>query len=47
VVTDLFCVRQSGDIRLEVMWRLNTSRAEIASYVLRKLNGYGKATGLL
>ncbi len=47
VVTDLFCVRQSGDIRLEVMWRLTTSRAEIANYVLKKLGIYGKATGIL
>jgi hypothetical protein len=47
IVTDLFCVRQSGDIRLEVMWRLSTSRAEIANYVLKKLGTYGRATGLL
>lgn len=47
VVTDLFCIRQSGDIRLEVMWRLATSRAEIANYVLRKLGTYGRAAGLL
>jgi hypothetical protein len=47
VVTDLFCLRQSGDIRLEVMWRLNTGRAEIANYVLKKLGIYGRAAGII
>lgn len=42
-------VAQIGDepIRIEVMWRTETSRAAIANYVLGKLGNYGTAIGLL
>ena len=46
-LSDLFLDRESGPIRVEVMWRTETSRAEIANYVLGKLGKYGKAIGLL
>ena len=36
-----------GPVRLEVMWRKKTSRAEIANYVLTKLHNYGRAIGFL
>lgn len=36
-----------GVVRLEVMWRKSTGRAEIANYVLTKLYNYGRAIGLL
>ncbi|WP_159045956.1 hypothetical protein [Streptomyces sp. WM6372] len=45
--SDLYCERADGPIRLEMMWRKSTSRAEIANYVLSKLGNYGKAIGLL
>jgi hypothetical protein len=38
---------ERGPIRLEVMWRRKTSRAEIANYVLGKLHNYGRALGFL
>jgi hypothetical protein len=37
----------SEPVRLEVMWRKQTSRAEIANYTLTKLNNYARAIGLL
>lgn len=45
--SDLYCERSDGPIRLEMMWRKSTSRAEIANYVLSKLGNYGRAIGLL
>lgn len=45
--TDLLCETELGEVRLEIMWRKSTGRAEIANYVLTKLFNYGKAIGLL
>jgi hypothetical protein len=45
--SDLYCVQRGAPIRIEVMWRAETSRAEIANYALKKLGNYGKAIGLL
>lgn len=45
--TDIFCETKSGPVRLEIMWRSKTSRAEIANYVLTKLGNYGAAIGFL
>ncbi len=45
--TDLVCETRIGQIRLEFMWRSNTSQAEISNYVLTKLYNYGKAIGML
>jgi DNA (cytosine-5)-methyltransferase 1 len=45
--SDIYCVRETSPVRIEVMWRKRTGRAEIANYVLTKLNNYGKAIELL
>jgi hypothetical protein len=45
--SDLACVRAGEPIRIEIMWRNTTSRAEIANYVLTKLGNYSRAIGLL
>ncbi|MEP0870836.1 hypothetical protein NDA01_13590 [Trichocoleus desertorum AS-A10] len=45
--SDLVCQTETGPIRLEMMWRKTTSRAEISNYVLTKLYNYGRAIGLL
>lgn len=45
--TDLLCETTIGKVRLEVMWRRRTSRAEIANYTLGKIFNYGKALGYL
>lgn len=46
--TDLMCsTERLGVVRVEMMWRARTSRAEIANYVLTKLFNYGKAIGFL
>lgn len=45
--TDLVCQTKLGVVRVEMMWRSKTSRAEIANYVLGKLQNYGKAIGFL
>ncbi|MGY1669100.1 hypothetical protein [Geodermatophilus sp. SYSU D00710] len=45
--SDIFCSHAGAPLRLEMMWRARTSRAEIANYVLGKLKNYGKAIGLL
>ena len=46
--SDFALTRADGEaIRVEVMWRKETSRAEIANYVLGKLGNYAKAIGLL
>lgn len=41
--TDILAHTKNGPVRLEMMWRKKTSRAEIANYVLTKLYNYGKA----
>ncbi|MCP9786007.1 hypothetical protein [Cyanobium sp. N5-Cardenillas] len=45
--TDIVATSDSGTVRLEMMWRRKTGRAEIANYVLTKLFNYGKAIGYL
>lgn len=45
--TDIVAKDGAVTIRLEMMWRKKTSRAEIANYVLTKLFNYGKAIGYL
>jgi DNA (cytosine-5)-methyltransferase 1 len=46
--SDLYCdAVGGGPVRIEVMWRSTTSRADIANYVLTKLGNYGRAIGLL
>lgn len=45
--TDIVATNSGTSIRLEMMWRKKTSRAEIANYVLGKLYNYGKAIGYL
>jgi hypothetical protein len=45
--TDILATTATSTIRLELMWRRKTSRAEIANYVLGKLYNYGKAIGYL
>jgi hypothetical protein len=46
-VSDLYVLSEGGPVRIEVMWRSTTSRAEIANYVLSKLGNYARAIGLL
>ena len=41
--TDILAETSAGPIRLEMMWRRKTGRAEIANYVLTKLYNYGRA----
>ncbi len=45
--TDLFCTTRGESVRLEFMWRAETSVGEIAQYFLQKLYHYGKAIGFL
>lgn len=45
--TDILCQTESGPVRLEMMWRARTGRAEIANYVLTKLQNYGRAIEFL
>jgi hypothetical protein len=45
--SDLLLRRAGEPIRLEIMWRSKTSRAEIANYVLVKLRNYGRAIGYI
>jgi energy-coupling factor transporter ATP-binding protein EcfA2 len=46
--SDLVCTSSAlNKIRLEVMWRTKTNRAEIANYTLGKLYNYGRAIGFL
>lgn len=46
--SDLYVERNEGDpIRLEFMWRKDTQKAAISNYVLKKLESYGKAVGLI
>jgi hypothetical protein len=45
--SDLYLTRGDERIRIEVMWRTTTGRADIANYVLLKLGNYARAIGLL
>ena len=45
--SDLKCETATGVVRVELMWRAKTSRAEIANYALVKLYNYGQAIGFL
>lgn len=45
--TDIVANTSDSSVRLEMMWRRKTGRAEIANYVLSKLFNYGKAIGYL
>jgi hypothetical protein len=45
--SDLYCEVDGGIIRLEIMWRTRTGRADIANYALTKLYNYGRAIGFL
>jgi DNA (cytosine-5)-methyltransferase 1 len=45
--TDIVATTENTTIRLEMMWRRKTGRAEISNYVLTKLFNYGKAIGYL
>ena len=45
--TNILATTPTSSIRLELMWRRKTGRAEIANYVLGKLYNYGKAIGYL
>ena len=45
--SDLVCNPHVDPVRLEVMWRTDTTRSEIANYVLTKLFNYGHAIGFL
>lgn len=45
--SDLLCQTSAGAVRLEFMWRKDTTRANIAEYVLKKLEAYGRAIGYL
>jgi hypothetical protein len=43
----IYVVRKGEPIRIEVMWRSTSGRAEIANYVLSKLGNYARAIGLI
>lgn len=45
--TDLVCNTTDGPVRIEMMWRKKTGRAEVSNYVLTKLANYGKAIKFL
>lgn len=45
--SDILATIGGDPVRIEIMWRKQTSRAEIANYTLTKLNNYGRAIGLL
>ncbi|MFD0914276.1 hypothetical protein [Methylophilus luteus] len=45
--TDIVAVTDEYTVRLEIMWRKKTGRAEISNYALTKLYNYGKAVGYL
>ena len=45
--SDLVCDPHLEPVRIEMMWRTETSRSEIANYVLTKLYNYGRAIGFL
>ena len=41
--SDLVCNPHIDPVRLEIMWRTDTTRSQIANYVLTKLFNYGRA----
>jgi len=45
--SDLYLVRAGEPIRVEVMWRSKSGRADIANYALGKLRNYGRTIGYL
>ena len=45
--SDLVCNLHLDPVRLEMIWRTDTTRSEIANYVLTKLYNYGHAIGFL
>lgn len=45
--TDIVVTRDKEKIRLEMMWRKITSKADMANYMLTKLYNYGRAIGYL
>ena len=45
--TDIIGHDSKDIVRLELMWRSKTGRAEIANYTLTKLYNYGRAIGFL
>ena len=45
--TDLYCSTATNPVRLEIMWRSRTGRADIANYTLSKMGNYARAIGLL
>lgn len=45
--SDLVCDSDVDPVRIEVMWRTDTTRSEIANYSLNKLFNYGRAIGFL
>jgi DNA (cytosine-5)-methyltransferase 1 len=45
--TDILCTTRDASVRLEFMWRAQTTVGEIAKYVLEKLYHYGRAIGFL
>lgn len=45
--TDIVAKHPNGDIRIEMMWRSKTGRADVANYCLTKLGNYGRALGYL
>jgi len=45
--TDILAQTETTPIRIEVMWRRKSGRADIANYTLTKLANYGKAIGYL
>jgi len=45
--SDLVCNPHTDPIRIEVMWRMDTTRSEMANYVLTKLFNYGRAIGFI
>jgi hypothetical protein len=45
--TPTYCLYGGSPVRLDMMWRARTGRADIANYVLDKINNYGRAIGLL
>lgn len=45
--TDIVVDSSESTVRLEIMWRKKTGRAEIANYSLTKLFNYGRAIGYL
>ncbi len=43
--SDLYCETSGDPLRIEIMWRAQNRRADIANYVLSKLRNYARAIG--